>query len=568
VSATCVPVNPSASPATAEQIKSYIAALGLARTQRQALAERAARRAAGLVTPVNVPGASPTAQALSSTLVFPLSDPGQNAFTSTFTGYGLRLTSKDVHGDIDILAPADVSFVGYAQDTTTFTVYMESRGVTRLGLPATLGMVVRAVGTFLSPTSAAPPRGGVPDPQLSFAGDPQLTYMRVSYARGATVAQIGRDARVSLIDVAVRWYREDDAVEFGAGYPSALQGWERVPHMEHYGIQPPPTPRIEQVATAYDVNPRIPYGYSWGTCRPAGWPIDGPKVGTGESSSAVLALAIEQAVALLLARYPILAGVPNFAREATAIVDAVAITEGAGRLWLPQNGFDIRPRKSEGVSASNRLDEGPHPRTYKWHTVDSAYRPADKQIIVSPIGPFQMTVSTFRGEYDRRVRDGTFVGDDHEVGKYDNAWLWDAPLEYQLLLPSLKLIEEVYVPTAPSALGGRLFPPIYRALAIYAINAFNSVGRQFIAEAALAVNALPVTATQLELHLACKRVWDSGTGALGTWAYFSGFKSKHANMISGIGQKLALSGSSLPTKHPDLFSVPPGGLPAPRARVV
>jgi len=563
----CVPAVGSSAPATAQQVRGYIDALRVAREQRAAHAARAAARAQSLVTPVPAPGAVLELSPQSTTLTFPLSDPGADIFTAAFTPVGARLTARQAHGDINVVAPADVSVIGVrADDPTSATLYMESPNLQHIGVPATLVVVITFHGVGgLSGATIELPRVTqtleLTQPALSIGG---VTYAQSARREGDVVARVASGARLTHIDITTRWYRQD-GVELPSGYPSALRGWKSAAQLPNYGIEPPPRPVITPVATAYQTNPRAPYGYSWQTCRPAGWPIDGPHVATRESSSAFLELAIEQAVQLLSVKYPPLAAVPNFEAEATAIVDAVAIKEGNGRLWLPQNGFDIRPRQGDGLTTRNRLDEGP-PRRFKWHVVDSAYRSPGSSEIVSPIGPFQMTVDTFRGEYDRRVRDGTFVGPEHAVGRYADKWLWDAPVEYQLLLPALKLIEETYVPTSPAVLGGRLFPPIYRALAIYAVNALNSVGRNFIAEAVLAVNALPVTATSTELHIACKTVWDSGTGTVGTWAYFQGFKPKHANMIAGIGQKLALSGSALPATHPALFQVPPGGLPAPRAR--
>lgn len=563
----CVPVVSSAAPATAQQVRDYIDALRLAREQRAAQAARAAARAQSLVTPVAAPGAVLEIGQQSTTLTFPLSDPGAGAFTAAFTPTGVRLTARLAHGDISVVAPADIALVGVrADDPTAATLYMEGHNLLHIGIPATLVVVVTFHGVGgISGATIELPRADVmtlADPALDLAG---VAYSARTYREGDVVARVGSAARLTHIDISTRWYRQD-GVELPSGYPSALRGWKSAAQLTNYGISPPPQPVVTQVATAYQTNPRAPYGYSWQTCRPAGWPADGPHVATAESSSAFLAVAIEQAVQLLSAKYPQLAGIPNFAQEATAILDAVAIQEGSGRLWLPQNEFDIRPRQGDGLTARHRLDEGPHPRRFKWHVVDSAYRAPDSAAIVSPIGPFQMTVDTFRGEYDRRVRDGTFVGSEHTVGRFADKWLWDAPIEYQMLLPALKLIEETYLPTSPAALGGRLFPPIYRALAIYAINALNSVGRNFVAEAVLAAIALPATATSTELHIACKTVWDSGTGAAGTWAFFPGFRQKHANMLAGIGQKLALGGSGLPTRQPALFQVPPGGLPAPRAR--
>jgi hypothetical protein len=545
----------------------HLAQLRTLRTQQAQALARATVRASNLVTPVT-PTPTPT-NGVSSQLTFPFSDPGADSFTTRLVGGRHVLTLFASHAELQVLSPARAQIFGAHIDPTgaASQLYFEASDVPYRGQAATLAVLLtlRTNAITLTPAAQAAVAQKISTPQgLARMGAFGVQSGALSLSEGQSVATIPAGAMRSA-EIDVRWYTASGE-ELPGGYPSPVSGWKQTDYLKRYGLTPPPIPQVPQTGTAYAYNPALPYGWSWGTCRPAGWPIDGPRVATADASLAIVAPTIATAIELLRARNPLFADIPNVVEEATAIIEAIAFKEGGGRLWLPQNGFDVRPRITEGAGPRVRIDEGPHTRTYKWHKVTAWHRPDTQDIIVSPIGPFQMTVDTFRGEYDRRVRDGTFVGPEHAVGKYATSWLWDAPVEYQVLLPALKLIEECYAPTAPGVLGGRLFPPIYRAFACYAINALNSVGRAFIAQAVLAVSRLPADASDEAVHIACKNVWDSGTGEPGTWAHFRGFGAKHWNMLESLVRKLGTSGKSLPTTHPTLFRTYPLGLPAPKTR--
>lgn len=558
----CRPARQASTPVTAQELRALRNRLSAVADARRDKAARAERRASNAVTPIGAPPQPELLSAVSAVLRFPVAPPSAPSFAGQFLPNGVRLTALGRVGALDIVSPDVAQVVGVATtDASTWSVHFECRNVVRDGADATLSVVVQLTASALN-ASTAPitlaDTPGQPETASIVAG---AKYYGVALRKGDIALRVGADAGVTRVDVTVEW-SSLTGERLAPGYPSFLRGWDYGGDPSTLGIARPPQPTSLPGATEYAVDPRQPYGTTWTTVRPAGWPIDGPLVATKEASRVFISDAIAQLGQIILARPALLpiTLIPTWEIDLAVALEHLAEKEGGGRMWAPQQRFDVRPVAGQEGGTSLRVDEGPFPRTNGRKNVDSAYRPAGTETL-SPIGPFQMNTATFRGEAARRREIlSSVLQDDTD---YSDKFLWDAPITYQLLLQMLKLAEEVWLPTAPL---GERFPPLYRAMAAYVVNGLNSPGRAFIAQAVAAVAALPPNATSLDAHIACKLVWDSGTGEPGTWPYFPGFKNRHWNILCGVGDKMALNPDSLRAKHPTVYDVPPAGLPAPRRR--
>jgi len=558
----CRPERVSTTPVTAQELRALRNRLSAVADTRRSKAARAEQRASNAVTPI---GASPQPEqlsAVSATLRFPVAPPPTLSFSGQFLPNGVRLTGVGAVSSVDIVSPEVAQVVGIATtDASTWSVHFECRNVVRDGADSLVSVVVQITASALNPQTAPITLVDTPgqlETPTTVAG---AKYYGVTLRKGDIALRVGAGAGVTRVDVTVEWFslaRE----RLANGYPSFLRGWDYGGDPSTLGITRPPQPARLVGSTEYEVDPRQPYGTTWTTVRPAGWPINGPLVATKDASRVFISDAITQLKQIIQATPTLLpiTSIPSWEIDLDVTLHHLAEKEGGGRMWAPQQRFDVRPIAGSEGSNTLRLDEGPFPRTNGRKTVDSAYRPAGTEPL-SPIGPFQMNTATFRGETARRR--ALLAGVLQDDTDYSDKFLWDAPITYQLLLQMLKLAEEVWLPTA---LLGERFPPLYRAMAAYVVNGLSSPGRAFIAQAVAAVSALPPNATSLEAHIACKTVWDSGTGEPGTWPYFNGFRNRHWNILCGVGDKMALNPDSLRAKHPTVYDVPPAGLPAPRKR--
>jgi hypothetical protein len=558
MSSACRPSRFSSTPATAQELGALRARLSKVAASRRAKSERAAARAANVVTPITPPQAVDTLSVrtpLQHPIVLPTAV-ASGSVTSEFTSLGMR-HAFTAPTQIDVIAPRTLRLIGQSSDSepTRRTIYLESPNVVRDGLDCTLSVTLTFKGTSLNATTFPKLSGSTATPLVAVPVA-DLAYVASSTPTGQVVLSISASANIQRIDIVVQWFAQDGTL-LPPGYPSAYAGWE-FQDAQKLGVALPPSAqaRLENVS-AYSFDPRTPYGPLWGTCRPAGWPADGPYTATKEATRAVIdeSLRAMSSLVTTVPQYMPIAAIPRWEEEMSAVFNHIALSEGGGMLFSPDGGFDIRPRLSSGLRSGNLLDTGPFPREYRRRRIDGAHRPESKEMF-SAVGPFQVTTDTFRTLTRKRRELLRAVFND--TTDYSDKFIWDAPASYQVLLQMLEFLEAVYLKTAAVATN---FPPLYRAMMVYAHNGGPTLASNYLLQA---VPLVLQSADPARALIACKTLWDSGQGVPGDWAYFSGFGVRHWNILCGIGDKIALNANSLRAQHTDLFGAE--GLPAPRTR--
>lgn len=560
----CKPLRQTADPVSVAELKELRARVSRVGEARHAKAERARARASNAITPITQ--VSPMAlPPVSAVITFPVVAPSQKLFVASTSAASVTLRANaTVSEPLRILAPALVTAFGTSlAGIEKLTLYMECPNVVRDAADCTLCMTVVIEGNALNagqftilPTLGADATTVQPPPQ-------GVTPKQCTITARSELVTISAGAGVTTITTTLAW-RNAEKAALPPGYPSPQRGWAYQGNSENLGITltAPATLGALSALSTYPIDERKPYGSTWTTVRPPGWPKDGPLVATREGTKPLVAAALAQVDALVAVQFPLIMTIPGWREELHATLEHLVLFEGGGRLWAPQQQFDIRPKASAGLTDSLRLDEGPHPRTNGRKTVDGAYRGESVETL-SAVGPFQVTTATFRGEAARRRALLRELGDETD---YSHKFIWDAPVTYQLLLQMLKLVEDVWLVTSVPSVN-TIYPPIYRAMAAYAVNGLGGAGKAFVVQSVAAVSALPpASRTPVGAHVACKQVWDSGTGLPGTWPHFSGFTHRHWNILAGVGDKMALNADSLRARHPEIFAVPAGTLPDKRQR--
>jgi hypothetical protein len=269
-------------------------------------------------------------------------------------------------------------------------------------------------------------------------------------------------------------------------------------------LSPPPAP----VAGEYEVNPNARYGLSWKNVRPAGYKKSWPYVATSKATALIADTEIQRAITLMKTdpRGQLLEPYVE-----TIILDALSMVtlKESGRLgglYLPQNGFDIRPAVgATPVPGVNFIDEGPVRRKRPKRAIIGPRRPAGTELI-SAGGPFQYVYATWRAYFDK-------YGALMSMEASERAWLWDARPEAQLWLQTCYLVEHFTTRTAPLRALGVEFPPLYLAMAVYVNNLANGYATNFINISVAQISVLVAAGdnTSSSHHLACKAVWDSAS---------------------------------------------------------
>lgn len=244
-------------------------------------------------------------------------------------------------------------------------------------------------------------------------------------------------------------------------------------------------------AGTYD--PSAPYGPTWKTLCPPGWP---PEVYT--YTSAASQRLIEEVHEEIAAEYDVLPQIYN-------VLLAVSVVTGAegGRFFLPQSQFDVRPLERGGGSLKYNTDTAGVPRSLGSRSVTSTTRVAEDGYR-SAIGPLQILPRTL-GEMLRRHKPGWQATSDDANG----VWAWDARLtasdQYQWLV-----VDHVERVKAYVALGVPLY---YIGAAIHLNNLQGSTGDKLLA-GATGDNA--VTKQMLTGRLRTANASDPGN-----WAYIA-----------------------------------------------
>lgn len=295
----------------------------------------------------------------------------------------------------------------------------------------------------------------------------------------------------------------DGATYVPLPYPNKV-GWV-IPQgasAEALMLAPTPTPARGE----YEVNPNAKYGRHWKNCRPAGYKKSWPYVATAKATELLSETEISRAISLIKAdpRGQLLEPYVE-----SIILDALKVVTSeesgtSGGLYLPQNGFDIRPTVGrEPTPTVNVIDEGPIRRKRPKSARITPRRPEGTRL-TSAGGPFQYVYATWRSYYDT-------YGSLLSLEPSGRDWLWEARPEAQLWLQTCYLVETLTSLTSPLRAIGVTFPPIYLSMAVYVNNLGNAYATSFINASVAEILALVNSGVMSseEHHLACKLIWDA-----------------------------------------------------------
>lgn len=305
----------------------------------------------------------------------------------------------------------------------------------------------------------------------------------------------------------------------------------------------------------YEVNPLKPYGGTWKTVRPPGYPKDGPPASTKSSGEAVLRQALSELGTLNISGLPdsfkvaLTTGfnwlqTDSNLKQFTECLRKLAFLESGLILYNTITKFDIRDPEPPGARDNLNLpDQGPFPRGSGKQYVNSPKRPRGKKY-ASDCGIFQYTATTYRGLLKKY----------HTVFGINEAdiptmFVWDTATKVQIYLQGLEILRKVFVPCINAGI-----PPVYRAILCYCYNGMPGPTNRYISLAAASVAALGANASELSIHLACKRVYDSKS-----WIDVNDrYQPRFWNNCS---YKMAHSPYGLPRQFPEIFLNNPAVFP-------